>query len=395
MLSEEGEWKDGPLLENFEVKDCQVLKYEYDLYLIGGDGTVLLLDSSGTQWIPYNVTIEKRAWKFLPAAIMKTGNCLRATTKPAVSNLTTVTGITEKNEYPWQVGLLSSQFSSQPFCGGTLISMKDVLTAAHCTAGSTTAAYVVLGEHKLSISDGEKKVRVCGVKNHPNFTNTGDYNFAILALCETVGFTQDISPACLPSSSSNNYDNTESLVSGWGTLYGNSDVLHGMTVLTMPNSQCSGISTYYSNITDRMLCATDADVDDCPGDSGGPLVTMDSVGSHTVIGVVSWGFGCNDARGPGLYARVTNQLPWILNNMQEFPCRGMPPLTISTTTSTTTSIADNAGEEQYCLFLAKCPESSEDPKCLCCKFKKYRDDLCHEGCTASTKCNVKQSIYTL
>ena len=67
---------------------------------------------------------------------------------------------TEENEYPWQVGLLSSQSSSRPFCGGTLISGKEVLTAAHCTAGSATAAYVVLGEHRLGSNDGEKKVRV-------------------------------------------------------------------------------------------------------------------------------------------------------------------------------------------------------------------------------------------
>merc|ERR1712168_467474 len=56
---------------------------------------------------------------------------------------------TQENEYPWQVGLLSSQSSSRPFCGGSLISGKDVLTAVHCTAGSTSAAYVVLGEHRL------------------------------------------------------------------------------------------------------------------------------------------------------------------------------------------------------------------------------------------------------
>ena len=67
--------------------------------------------------------------------------------------------VTEENEYPWQVGLLSSRSSSRPFCGGTLVSSKEVLTAAHCTSGAT-AAYVVLGEHDLTKADGEKKVRV-------------------------------------------------------------------------------------------------------------------------------------------------------------------------------------------------------------------------------------------
>jgi len=224
------------------------------------------------------------------------------------------------------VGLLSSQFSSQPFCGGTLISGKDVLTAAHCTSGSTTAAYVVLGEHRLGSNDGEKKVRVCGVKNHPNYNDrTVDYDFSILTLCETVDFTQDISPACLPSSSSNNYDSRESVVSGWGTLNSGGstpDVLHDVTVNTMSNSQCTGSSTDYSSadITDRMICASASGKDACQGDSGGPLVTKESTGFYTLIGVVSWGFGCADARAPGVYARVTNQLSWIQSNIQGTSC---------------------------------------------------------------------------
>ena len=38
---------------------------------------------------------------------------------------------TEKHEYPWQVGLNLGG----ALCGGTIISSRHVLTAAHCTAG--------------------------------------------------------------------------------------------------------------------------------------------------------------------------------------------------------------------------------------------------------------------
>merc|ERR1712098_1021476 len=119
--------------------------------------------------------------------------------------------------------------------------------------------------------------------NHPNYNDrTVDYDYAILTLCESVSFTTDISPACLPSSSSNNYDNRESVVSGWGTL------------------STGGSTPDYSSsdIADRMLCAGAGGKDACQGDSGGPLVTKESTNFYTVIGVVSWGFGCADARAP-------------------------------------------------------------------------------------------------
>merc|ERR1719341_2685408 len=231
--------------------------------------------------------------------------------------------VTEENEYPWQVGLLSSLNSRAPFCGGTLVSDKEVLTAAHCTQDSV--GYVTLGEHDLTKADGEKKVRVCGITNHPNYNEqTVDYDFSILTLCESVTFTTDISPACLPPSSSTNYDNRQAVVSGWGTLStGGSTptVLHEVTINTMSNAQCTGSTTAYSSndITSRMICASASGKDACQGDSGGPLVTQTS-GSYTLIGVVSWGFGCADARAPGVYARVTSQLSWINSNVRGTTC---------------------------------------------------------------------------
>ena len=68
----------------------------------------------------------------------------------------------------------------------------------------------MLGEHDLTKADGEKKVRVCSTTLHPRYNRKRiDNDFAILRLCSPVSFSRDVSTVCLPSSSSNNYDNVQ------------------------------------------------------------------------------------------------------------------------------------------------------------------------------------------
>ena len=44
---------------------------------------------------------------------------------------------------------------------------------------------------------------------------------------------------------------------------------------------------------------------------------LGSEGSYELIGVVSWGKGCGNADYPGVYARVTTQLDWILATISD------------------------------------------------------------------------------
>jgi len=90
-------------------------------------------------------------------------------------------------------------------------------------------------------------------------------------------------------------------------------------VTVIDNTECDEA---YANeaITDSMICARDKGKDSCQGDSGGPMITMEGSGSYSLIGVVSWGYGCANPLYPGVYARVTRDLPWIKQNIKGTTC---------------------------------------------------------------------------
>merc|ERR1719458_476167 len=219
---------------------------------------------------------------------------------------------TEQHEYPWQVGLVSRNGRS-PFCGGTLISSTHVLTAAHCTQTDASSIAVILGEHNIADSEFNR-VNVAEIINHPEYNSgTTDNDYAILRLASPVTFTNEVSPACLPADLSNTFAGVLATVTGWGTLSSGGSqptVLQEVDVTVTTNTECNNA---YGSITNNMVCAADSGKDSCQGDSGGPMIAPEN-GRQALIGVVSWGAGCAWEGYPGVYARVTEKMDWILAN---------------------------------------------------------------------------------
>jgi len=221
---------------------------------------------------------------------------------------------TEVNEYPWQVGLVFPS-SKVPWCGGSIISDRHIMTAAHCTAGkSISSISVLLGEHDTTDSVADIRT-ISAITDHPSYnaSNSWAYDFSILTLSTPITFNRVMAPVCLPAVSSL-YTGEVATVTGWGTTsFGGSlsGKLQEVDVTVTSNAQCNtAYSAFGLGIEDYHICAADPGESACQGDSGGPISHTEN-GRSAMIGVVSWGAGCAEPGYPGVYARVTEVKDWI------------------------------------------------------------------------------------
>jgi len=234
---------------------------------------------------------------------------------------------TEVNEYPWQVALVRKGWRFS-YCGGSIITSRWILTAAHCVPSSRKPSNteILAGEHKQGTSDESdmKRLKISRIVRHWKYDKrTTDYDFALIRLKDPINFADNphIRPVCLPDSRTNTYTGDDAIVTGWGTTQSggsSSNTLKEVVVQVLSNAACRA-TPYGNSITDQMLCAAveGGGKDSCQGDSGGPLVTAgggDGVTpgqNYDIIGIVSWGSGCALEQYPGVYARVNKQLKWI------------------------------------------------------------------------------------
>ena len=245
------------------------------------------------------------------------------------------------SQYPWLASLFVASESdpeSGGGCGGSLISSRWVLTAAHCflnsagdavSEGAASRTTVTLSTTNIGASaSGAIVVDANQVIVHPNYnpnqatsSNSNDYDIALVELKTPVSitpvrlYTGGI-PTGLPT-----------IVAGWGATQGDgsnsSDDLLATQLLISTTSACQ--AAHEGLITSNMLCAggyTSTDTSDtCQGDSGGPLFIRLKQQGALQIGITSFGgsdsAGCGTPGSPGVYANVAELYPFISSHVPD------------------------------------------------------------------------------
>lgn len=228
-----------------------------------------------------------------------------------------------KHNYPFMVNLIHKEPGYYPyhFCGGAIYDKWTVITAAHCVDGEY-ASYIKLvsGDwNQEKDEDTEQEIKGYSYIMHENYDPKTMFNdIAIVFLNKPLTWSGQVQPICLPSERVKSGDICK--VIGWGNTEetGKQHKLRELSVPILSRKECTNYEAgwyHESWVQNKQICAgfEEGLRDSCQGDSGGPLFRT-LKGVYELVGVVSWGDGCADARKPGVYQNVFDYNDWIVRN---------------------------------------------------------------------------------
>ncbi|KAL7734066.1 hypothetical protein ACLKA6_011751 [Drosophila palustris] len=205
--------------------------------------------------------------------------------------------------------------TNDAICGGSLITSRWVITAAHCVYNVNLSDLRVIGGTSEQGDQNGIMRLVDLVATPPGFSiKTMNMDVAALLLDQEMSGSNvaTINLAVQPAPPGKLVK-----VSGWGAVSTRSSEtarqVHSVLLPMWSTAACRSAYRGNQHITRSMICAGKPyQRDSCDGDSGGPMVYRGEL-----VGIVSFGFECASGL-PGVYTSVPVVRRWFFDMVQEY-----------------------------------------------------------------------------
>ncbi|XP_050344322.1 chymotrypsin-2-like [Nymphalis io] len=234
-----------------------------------------------------------------------------------------IVGGTVAGNVAYMVSLSSGVIVRSLVCGGSVITNRHVMTAAHCIQAVFSGGSLI---NSLRGTVGTSRWNSGGTQysfarnfTHPNYVHSNIKNdIGILVTSSNIVFSNTVQPVVL------NYDfvgaGVATSVTGWGRIVTggalsqnllqlSATVIDGNRCVTEVRNRAAQLNIRAPAVEPHIEICTfhSTGRGTCNGDSGSPLMRVDR---KQQIGVVSWGLPC--ARGaPDMFVRVSAYRTWI------------------------------------------------------------------------------------
>ncbi|KAK0414553.1 hypothetical protein QR680_011492 [Steinernema hermaphroditum] len=253
--------------------------------------------------------------RLLLVVLLFIGLSLAAPNKPVTSELIFGGDTAHQGAFPYFVYLHN--------CGGSLITPKHILTAAHC-ADDRVGGIAVMGlvdETTYFKTPGTQIRKIISSTPHKeyNYNDTLRNDIAILEVDEPFNLTNYVQLISIKADDLELQKNYWTVICGFGPVGVRDKKLQYVKYLQygyipiVSRDVCLARWGYY--LWDKQICAGGVGLGTGSGDSGGPVAMIDD-GKYFQVGVVS--FGSSDPnelehqdKNPSIHTRTASYCDWM------------------------------------------------------------------------------------